>query len=56
MTGIPPWLQRPDDDDWYGTDDHQAYENMIEQAAGATWQDGPEEPPAGTFVPGLGEI
>ena len=56
--GIPAWLRPVDDDGWYGTVDHRRYENTIEQAREATWQDDLDlaDPPAGTFIPGLGEV
>jgi hypothetical protein len=44
-----------DDDDWYGTEDHQAYEDLYAAAEEGSRADY-EEPPAGTFIPGLGEI
>jgi hypothetical protein len=54
--GIPMWLRPVDNDEWYGTADHQKYEDMIDEAREATRGDEYQEPPAGTLIPGLGEI
>ncbi len=54
VTGDPArvvwWRLRPvDSDDWYGTDDHQAYEDLY-AAADEGSRDDYTEPPAGTRV------
>ncbi len=44
-----------EDEAWYGTRDHQRWEADYEQAAeGAGWDY--FEPPAGTMIPGVGEV
>jgi hypothetical protein len=47
-----------EDDGWYGTRDHHAWENLYEQARDGAGMNDLElaDPPAGTIIPGLGEI
>ena len=42
-------------EDWYGTQDHQRFEDRYAQAEEGSREDY-QEPPNGTWIPGLGEV